>query len=111
MCQQPPGPHCAHQVKGTQPCLPFNLVAFQPHCWLPGTVAAPPAPRLGTLVSSGRSPAAFILICFSPGKQCGVLCSPNPCPGLGPLSPLLSALVRTGQYWGAERTVAGFRGT
>lgn len=40
------------------------LFAFQPHCWLPGTVAVPPAPRLGTLVSSGLSPAACIFICF-----------------------------------------------
>lgn len=24
VCQQPPDPHSAHQVKGTQPYLPFN---------------------------------------------------------------------------------------
>lgn len=59
MCQQRPGPHCAHQVKGAQPCSPFSHTAGCLGLW-----QFPPAPRLGTLVSSGRSPAAFIFICF-----------------------------------------------
>lgn len=94
-----PRPHCAHQFT-------FNLFAFQPRCWLPGTVAGPPHPDLGPLVSSGCDPAAFIFICFLQDNSVGSFARLT-LPWPGTHEPLLSALVRTGQYWAQRRQWLG----
>lgn len=76
----PTAPRRAHQVKGTQPYLPFNLFAFHPTCllaaWCCGRSPSPPPllpanthTGLGLWVSSGGNPAAFILICFLRGNS------------------------------------------
>lgn len=107
------------------PCPPSQghaaLFAFQPPCRLPGPeqFPHPPSPTLGLWFPLDAGPAAFIFLCFLCGN-CGVICSPDPCPGpssspgLGPMlsghSTPLSDPVRAGRYQGPEERVAGFGG-
>lgn len=117
----PPEPYCAHQVKGTQPCLPFNHLAgclglrARPPLPPPAPRTTSPSPAFGTLASSGGSPAAFILICVLCGNSVwGILITlplhwalflsdwdPHPQAALSPLSDHVSTGAQRREWLGS----------